>query len=645
MSSPIGYVDTPGAEALIGTRLDATGWALDARGIDRVEMRLGTQKQLARYGLPRPDVAAVIPGYPDGSACGFAFDGDFAPLAATRHQIAIVAVSNTGAEKVLSVKSLLPHEALTRWRQLHAARVRSDASPFYILPALSGVGLGGAEGLADAYAPYHSPTLRTGMRVPILYLRTTLGAAHDWNFDPEWDVDRRWSGRRIAEDSLSVVIAHSIAHRLPVLFTLNGGVWADAACSVPGWDVNDHLEEDEMNCQWNERDQVMPEDYLGKLPGTPRTPEIGRSLTFNVYAARNRHYKKRNLQQAARIIAAFGRAHPDYLVGVSLDPDTYLNPFYEFGEHRQWYDYNPGAIRQFRHWLAANGPYEGKSSPGIPDLSRYRRKIPISLGEASHLAGKRFSSWAEVDPPRIFSFDEQPFWEDAWVREWEVFRRHLVQLHYDELSQWVAEAGIPAHKIYSAQGFLARIPPVQPFAVYIDSPVRNHDGGGMSIEGAIPSEGHLGAIVYGSGALNQVPMESGSENLFATFHRMDPNWAVVEFNTADFQIPDILPDYAMAYRALREMFNYGARFVSPMAWNGSNGTDAGQASYVSYTAWRNTPLEEAMRDFAVSHAFVPPGARLWGFGSPHHADSDEWIAGEGASLRAGNGYVDLIGTG
>ena len=111
MSSPIGYVDTPGAEALIGTRLDATGWALDARGIDRVEMRLGTQKQLARYGLPRPDVAAVIPGYPDGSACGFAFDGDFAPLAATRHQIAIVAVSNTGAEKILSVKSLLPHEA------------------------------------------------------------------------------------------------------------------------------------------------------------------------------------------------------------------------------------------------------------------------------------------------------------------------------------------------------------------------------------------------------------------------------------------------------------------------------------------------------------------------------------------------------
>src|SRR5262249_29181879 len=158
-------------------------------------------------------------------------------------RFALVAVSRSGEEKLLSLKSLIPREALERWRPLHAARGASDAPPFHILPALSGVSLGGAEGLADAYAPYHSATLRTGMRVPILYLRTTLGDARDWHFDPDWDVDRRCAALRIAEDSLSSVIAHSIEHRLPVLFTLNGGVWADATCSVPQWDINDRLEE------------------------------------------------------------------------------------------------------------------------------------------------------------------------------------------------------------------------------------------------------------------------------------------------------------------------------------------------------------------------------------------------------------------
>jgi hypothetical protein len=121
---------------------------------------------------------------------------------------------------------------------------------------------------------------------------------------------------------------------------------------------------------------------------------------------------------------------------------------------------------------------------------------------------------------------------------------------------------------------------------------------------------------------------------------MDPGWAVGEFNTADFRKADELPTYAMGYRALREMFNYGARFASPMAWNGSNGINAGQPGYVSFTAWRNTPLEDAMRDFAVAHAFVPLGTRLWTFGTARHADGDGWSAAAG-TLNAGKGYVDV----
>ena len=83
----------------------------------------------------------------------------------------------------------------------------------------------------------------------------------------------------------------------------------------------------------------------------------------------------RNLQQAGRRVVAFMGAHPELVVGVNLDPDTYLNPFYN---EQQWYDYNPGTLRQFREWLAGTGPYAGRHDKDVPDLSRYRRARPPS---------------------------------------------------------------------------------------------------------------------------------------------------------------------------------------------------------------------------------------------------------------------------
>lgn len=632
----VGAVDTPAGEVIIGTAIHVTGWALDPAGVLSVEIRLDGRPHPARYGIARPDVAQVKPGYPDSAEPGFAFDGDFAPLEVGRHELIVVAINRAGAETVLARKSLIPPGALEEWRPLYAERHGDSAPPFYVLPALSGIALGGAAELDTSYGAYLSPSFKVGMRVPILYLRTTLGAQHDWTFDPDWNIEHRCGERRIAEDSLSTVIAYSIEHKLPVLITLNGGIWADASCDVPDWDVNDHLEQDKANCQWNEHDEVMPDDYLKRLTGAIESPELGRALTFNVYAAQNRHYKKRNLQAAGRIVAEFARAHPELFAGVTLDPDTYINPFFD---EKQWYDYNPGTLRQFRQWLAGSGPYAGKPERGVPDLSSYRRARPISLAQAGKLAGKRYRSWDEVDPPRVFPHEGKPFWEDAWTHEWEVFRRHLVKLHYDELSEWLAEVGIPPARIFSAQGFIAPYPTAFPFAIHLDSPTKNYDSGGMSVEGAIPRKGHLGAIVYAASAWNDIRVE-GDANLFASFHRMDPGWAVVEFNTADFRTPNELPTYAMAYRALREMFNYGARLASPMAWNGSNGMYAGQPGYVSFMAWRNTPLEDATRDFAVSHAYVPVGARLWTFGSARYADDDGWTALQG-SIGAGKGSLDV----
>ena len=566
----VGSVDVPAGEALIGDAVRISGWALDPAGVSGVEIQLDGRRYPARYGLVRTDVADVKPGYPGAGHSGFEFDGALPPADAARREVAVVAINRAGTQTTLGRRSLIAPAALTQWQSLYDQR-KPNAAPFYVLPGTSGISIGGAAELDTTYAPYASPTVKFGVRIPILYLRTTKGAAEDWAFDPDWNVDRRCGDRRIADDSLSAAMAHAVARRLPVLFTLNGGIWADASCDVPLWDVNDHLERDAANCQWNERNEAMPDDYLRNLPGSTSAPELARSLSLNVYAERNRFYKRRNLQAAGRAIAEFARGHPELFVGVNLDPDTYVNPFFE---ERQWYDYNPGTLRQFRHWLAATGPYAGKTNGAIPDLRAYRRPSPLTLAQVRALAGKPFGTWEAVDPPRAFPRTGRPFWEDAWTHEWEKFRRHLVDLHYDELSQWLAEAGVPRGRIFSSQGFMAPNAAEMPFALRLDSPTKNHDSGGMSVQGAVPVAGHLGAIVYGPSAVNEARMETGP-NLFATFHRMAPGWGVVEFNTADLRAPATLPDYAMGYRALRDMWNYGARFASPMAWNGSNGIYAG----------------------------------------------------------------------
>ena len=157
-----------------------------------------------------------------------------------------------------------------------------------------------------------------------------------------------------------------------MLVTLNGGIWADAAGNVPEWDVNDRLEEDPANCQWNERDEVMPDDYLRHLPGSHAAPELARALTLNVYAATCATTRSATCSRRRDRSSRFMRAHPDLLVGVNLDPDVYINPFFA---EAQWYDYNPGTLRQFRQWLAGTGPYAGDARARRAGPFAERRRV------------------------------------------------------------------------------------------------------------------------------------------------------------------------------------------------------------------------------------------------------------------------------
>ena len=631
----IGFVDRPVDESVIGTSIAISGWALDPAGIQGVQIRVDGRPYAARYGLPRPDVGAVKPGYSDANVSGFTFEGNFSDLPLARHEIEVIATDRAGKATTIARRSLIPPAALAMWRGLLDAQPALVDQPFYFLMMTSGVGLGGANEIDTQYRDYVTRTQKVGMSIPILYLRTTKGTGGDWAFDPEFDLTRTCGSRLVAEDNLASVIRFAIARQVPVQFILNGGIWGDASCETPEWDLTDHLELDRLNCQWTQDNEVFADNHLKDLSGSTSSPELARSLTYNVYATKVRDYKRRNLNAAAAIVAAFAREHPQLFVGVVLDSDTYMNPFFL---QKEMYDYNPGMLRQFREWLAGTGPYAGRPRDGAPDLSAYRRARPLSLADVNRLARQRWKSWADVDPPRRFPGSvrepeikpgEQLVWDDPWYDEWDAFRKHIVDLHYDELSTWVRETGIPRDRIFSAQGFLAPDAGLKPFAVHLSSHDQNYDSAGVSVEGAIPRDGHLGVVIYGEAAANDVRMEEPQHSLFATFARMDDGWGIVEYNNTDLKQPKGLPTYVMAYRTFRDAFNYGAREISTMAWNGSNGLLMGQPGYLAYTAWRNTPAESAMRDFLVSHADLPWGSKLWTFGTPRHVDGDGWTAARG----------------
>lgn len=646
LPGPTGHVDLPVEDNVLGPSVRIIGWALDPSAIRGVEVRVAGRSYPAQLGFHRPDVARAMPGYPGNDRGGFVFDGDWPELSGSRQQIEIVAVGESG-ETVLGRKVVEFPARPRHWSALLDERPELSRAPLHFLLMASAISESMANDVGERYRQYLSRTIRIGISVPILYMRNTRGAIDDWTFDPTFDTTRRCGTRPVAEDNLDRVLRISAAKRIPIQIILNGGIWSDASCESPEWDLTDHLEQDASNVQWTQDNRTFPDGYLKGQAGSTESPELARSLTYHVYAHKVREYKRRNLQAAAALIAEFAREHPDLLVGIALDADTYMNPFLRQGGHSEIFDYNPGMLRQFREWLRGTGPYAGRGTAGVPDLRAYRRAQPLTLSRVNRLARRQWTDWDQVDPPRRLPGygaplgpGEQPIWENAWWHEWDKFRKHVIDLHYDELSTWAHQAGIPRRKIFSAQGgFMEPDPGLRPLSIKVTETGEPYDSAGVSVEGSIPRDGHLGAILYGPAARNQIRM-AGPHSLFATFARLDEGWGVVEFNPTDLRRPMQQTDYATAYRALREMFNFGARQISVMAWNGSNGLLSFDPGFVPYTAWRNTPGEDAMRDLLDARADIPPGAWLWTFGSARHATDDGWTLERGQGV-AGKGHLLL----
>jgi hypothetical protein len=304
------------------------------------------------------------------AAPGFEFDGDFGKITPERHELEIVARNRTGSEAVLARKSLIPREAMRLWSNLLDAHPSLAKPPFRFLMMTSAVRAGGAAEADKAYQTYISRTQQIGIAVPILYLRTTKGAAGDWVFDPDFDLTRKCEKFQVAEDSLNGVIRYAIEKKVPVHFILHGGIWADATCDTPEWDVNDHLEQDVGNCQWTQDNIVFPDDYTKNLVGSTDSPQLGRTLTYNVYASKVRHYKANLMEMGFN--AVFAR---ESILSCRRQPrsDTYMNPFFMY---KEWFDYNP-ACSSSSATGSRNWPWRGRARAVFP-ICVVPRKDPLT---------------------------------------------------------------------------------------------------------------------------------------------------------------------------------------------------------------------------------------------------------------------------
>ena len=169
-----------------------------------------------------------------------------------------------------------------------------------------------------------------------------------------------------------------------------GVFWGDASGTQPDYDLTDFLEQDPQNCQWDQDDNVYPDDLIAGLPGSMKSPELSRVLTLNAYNDTVRLYKKRNLQAAGARVAEFARQYPALFAGVNLDADVYMSPFVK----GSWHDFNPDTLRQFRDWLSGTGLYADEAL-----LAEYQANM-LTLPEVKKIAGRDFASWAAVEPPR-----------------------------------------------------------------------------------------------------------------------------------------------------------------------------------------------------------------------------------------------------
>lgn len=632
--APLGKVITAGGQHFVmPEKLEIDAWAFSEHGIAsaRVETESGfVLGALAVFSKKVPLSRLPDPRFPPGKrkatdhwtaeiSAGTLFrdEIDTTGLPEGLHRL-LVRVSDTRGEE-----SLLPGPLVAG--NLLSKQGTCTGEPFHVyLVADMEFVRRGIPLLPALRQMAESACVRIGLQMRIEYLRTTRGKSADFVFDADFPERlRRRNGREMLGVSLKTALQQADRFGVPLRLTLDGGVWADSRFPLPDYDIADWLEEDAQNVQWNQYGKAEADDALAGLAGATENPQLARMLGIGYYNQPFLDYKKRNLQAAVREIVAYNRQHPDRQVSINLDPDQYINPWFY---RSQWYDYNPRALRQFREWLTHTGIYaEGAA------LAAFRPQQRLTLAEINRMAEAHWRLPDEIDPPR-----GTPDYTNPWHQRWTSFKRHLVARHYDDLARWINEAGLPSGLIHTSQTFIQT-----DVAVSENDPASGWtDEAGVSLSGAKPSGGHLGAILYGPASRNEGTVRSGN-SLLENIAAIDAHWAVVEMHPATIERPRKLPSHDESYRTIASIYNHGARSLTVMWGSWAGDQRIHPEAFRAYDTLEQSSWETALLGWLRELSEIPAGSRLWTFGHALLASDDEFVAHPATTLVTHKGWLKL----
>ncbi len=162
----------------------------------------------------------------------------------------------------------------------------------------------------------------------------------------------------------------------------------------------------------------------------------------------------------------------------------------------------------------------------------------------------------------------------------------------------------------------------------------------MSIEGAKPRQGRLGAILYGPASRNEGRARSGS-SLIDNIRYADPGWGVVEFHPATISFPERLPSHSESYATLKELINGGAHFLSPMHGSYVGDRVVHPDNFKAYDAMEGSAFEYQLAWWLRAMQARPAGSLYYPFGNELVKSSDGWTATAGTHLKSGYGELRL----
>src|SRR5215212_1133864 len=115
----VGMVESPGRipEVITDGVLTVSGWTLTEAGDATIEVLInGVSRGIVPYGDPRPDAAALYPGFPAGASCGFLGEISVGDLPDGMHEATIRISASNGAQAELTTTFEIDNHAFETGR-------------------------------------------------------------------------------------------------------------------------------------------------------------------------------------------------------------------------------------------------------------------------------------------------------------------------------------------------------------------------------------------------------------------------------------------------------------------------------------------------------------------------------------------------